>query len=262
MAIYSRVIRCIEFLLCFGIVAALLIAAFPPGWLSLEVEDLQVSVDGVDLRYSASIDVDSKMYCGIGDLDIRISMVDDERGSRIIILDQKDLAIQPRDHSLLVLEQKFFLPTALLMLRDFSGDPDSPVSLRADVSFSYMFGLLRFDTVSDVIFRLSEDGKSIAVEELANEEHLYSVGVTELRKDLVPDDMEIVLSHGTCSMILTVDNTGGRLELSAYSDGGLDDAITYLDEQEEIDIDCHGITDIGQERAHSLLGMLRYARGI
>ena len=231
---HSYIIRAVEFIVCIFVSFILIIAAFPSNYLSFSVEDFDTEIRGSTLHYTVRADAESGLPFSMDDLNVKVSMVDDVRGSLCTIVNVKDEGISP-GANMLTFDGDVFLPTAMLMLRDFCSDPDSVIMLRCDISFDYIMGLIRLDTVSFIDMGLSYDGRSVYSETIENDDNNYSIAIYNLRPDLIPDDSVFYVSNGEYALVTEI-STEDALHLHIHSDEQLGDAISGLRSSDNLDV--------------------------
>jgi len=255
-------IRVSELALCSAVIILVVTAAFPPYWIDYELESSDFSINGATLEYDVVFDVRLGTLYDFEDVDVRISMVDDVRGSvtniSIIHLDRLSRSSDNMVH----FRDSIFIPTAMLMVRDFCTDDASPVAFRIVSKFSYPLGLMRMELDTLVVAPLSDEGHNLSITVEENSESVYRMSIAGLRETYRIDDMDILVTDGSCSIAVNVENIGGAMLFSASSEH-LDSAISELMDSDDTSAYLDGqLLDISYDKIRSFLSALDYARGL
>ena len=214
------------------------------------------------MEYDVAFEVSLGTFYDFEDVDIRISMIDDVRGSvtniNTIHLDRLSRSSDNMVH----FRDSVFIPTAMLMIRDFCTDDSSPIAFRIVSNFTYPLGLMKMELGTRIVASLSDEGHnlSIAVEE--NSESVYRMSIAGLREAYRIDDMDILITDGPNSIIANVENMGEMVVFSASSEQ-LDSAITELIYSNDLRAYLDGQSlDLTRNEIRSFLMALDYARGL
>ena len=256
-----KAVRIVEIIICVMILILVAAAAFPSYWIDLRYGSSDFDVHGASLEYDVCMDVSLGTVYDFDDVDIAVRMVDDARGSMAPVNSTHVGTLYHSSDNRVHLKGSVFIPTALLMLRDFTYDDSSPVVLRVHADFGYMMGLLDVSVDTDLVIPLSDDGDNLTVENTENSDTAYVLSVSGLRKSYTFGDAELLITDGTHVLSVSLQNAGPLILRAESSD--LDGTIDGLEKSDSIDVFLDGESydmDIGTVR--SFLGALDYARGL
>ena len=255
-------IRVSELALCSAVIILVVTAAFPPYWIDYELESSDFSINGATLEYDVVFDVRLGTLYDFEDVDVRISMVDDVRGSVTNISAIQLDRLSRSSDNMVHFRDSIFIPTALLMIRDFCTDDASPVAFRIVSKFSYPLGLMRMELDTLIVAPLSDEGHNLSITVEENSESVYRMSIAGLRETYCIDDMDILVTDGSCSIAVNVENIGGAMLFSASSEH-LDSAISELMDSDDASAYLNGqLLDISYDKICSFLLALDYARGL
>lgn len=217
------------------IVIVVALGIFPPaGWVRIDVDDYSFELKGTDLEYNATLRINCGTMYDIDDVHIRAQLIDEERGSLLRLNDSHLGTIHGGSVEEISIDGSIFTPTALLIIRDMVSDDGSVITMKLDVSFRYMMGLVEGKAEAYVGISLSEPGSHLIFNDIEDSTTDYVIGIDNLRRELRPDDATAQISDGSTTLHASIRNVDESTILSFSSDD-LDENISKL-------IDSHGLT--------------------
>ena len=256
-----RIIACISAIAILSVVVIVLIALSPSGnWFELEDGyslDMEMEDTRIVIRCEAVLD--SNVPYALDDVEVSLSMVDEERGSRAILFSESGIEILPGKNDL-SLEASISAPTVMLIVRDAAMKDGMPLDFRLNVECGYMLGMADFSLESSVRMPVTEPGHVLEYEIVQNTEDSYVIEIEGLAGWLIPDDRAAVVSGGGETAELDTEYTGEVLRISFGSESGLDGVFDRIAASSDLRCTCNEVPfDADSDdvrRIGSLLGIL------
>lgn len=246
------------------LIAAVVPAFVPSGqWLQVDSPEADIRTDGVFAEITVSAEVRSKMVHDISGLTFELYLVDDSKGSSVRVLSSEPQDIRHDETVRYEASERFFYPTAVLILSDLIAEEGSVIHLLVDADCGYLWGMLSFTTSTQLDVSLAEEGESVSLITERNDDTALTVTISGLREGLRPDDMHLEISGEGYAMTMDITVTDGTVHIDVGSVDGLTETIGGLTGCDELAVTDDGEpVDVDTATVIGMLNVLEDIRGI
>ncbi len=221
-----------------------------------------VYIDGMYLAIEDEIEIRNGFNTNIDNLKVCVSLYDTKYDRTMTLWNYDSINLPSKETVLIPVKIRVSAFSVAAALIDSIKVEGSEIKLHVDTSGTYVYGLFDMDAEFDITYPLSDDGKTVSYDVTENTDNRYVLEVSNLRKDLVPSDRQIIITTIDTEMSVGLYNSEESFSIILESESGLSDALEKLKAGNSTVIGMGDTSEETKDALFELISALLYLRWV